>query len=141
MSTDDTCNYCFHKRSEHGLGQCDGVFEGAEYPECSCERFVEADASTGVRGSTDKVLADVVNECSRQLQLKAAGRFAHAIGDPELTDPERLVILVEEVGEVARAVAEDGGLANDKHNKFLRTELVQVAACAVAWVRGMDGDS
>lgn len=43
------------------------------------------------------------------------------------TDYARLVILVEEVGEVAHALTYDGDLAN------LRAELIQVSAMAGAW--------
>ncbi len=51
----------------------------------------------------------------------------------EMTDPERLVVLVEEVGEVARAITYDEG---DKD--ALVGELLQVAAMAMAWVEGLE---
>lgn len=51
------------------------------------------------------------------------------------TQAERLVILVEEVGEVARALTYDEG---DRAN--LREELVQVAAMAVSWLYALDSE-
>jgi hypothetical protein len=83
-------------------------------------------------------LADVYHERRRQDDLKAAGRFAHTCADVDMGNAERLAVLVEEVGEVARCVSETAGLANDKHGRDLRAELVQVAAVAVAWIEGLD---
>ena len=76
------------------------------------------------RARRQDVLAEVGRERSRQEWLRTAG----AIG-PVDTDGERLAVLVEEVGEVARAM-------ND--GKGLREELIQVAAVAVAWVEAID---
>jgi len=47
----------------------------------------------------------------------------------------RLPVLVEEVGEVARALND---LALDSADGDLRSELVQVAAMAVAWIAALD---
>jgi len=47
------------------------------------------------------------------------------------TDSEKLMILVEEVGEVAKAIQE-GDVDN------LKEELVQVAAVAQRWLEGME---
>lgn len=81
--------------------------------------------------SNDKarVLSEVYEERVRQEELKASGRFAYTCADAECTDGQALAILVEEVGEVARAMCEGKGL---------RDELIQVAAVAVAWVERMD---
>lgn len=84
------------------------------------------------------VLEDVRRECRRQQELKEEGRFEYTCRDPEMTDTERLAVLVEEVGECARAVLESSKLANDKHGADLRKELIQVAAVATSWVEGMD---
>lgn len=46
--------------------------------------------------------------------------------------PRRLPILVEEVGEVAKALNEDAPM------KELRMELIQVAAMAAAWIAALD---
>lgn len=81
--------------------------------------------------SNDKarVLSEVYKERVRQEDLKASGRFAYTCADTECTDGQALAILVEEVGEVARAMCEGKGL---------RDELIQVAAVAVAWVARLD---
>jgi len=84
------------------------------------------------------VQEEVTREVARQFELKAEGRFKHSIGDAEMTPAQKLAVLTEEVGEVARAALEREGLVNDKHDSDLRTELIQVAACAVAWVACMD---
>lgn len=89
-----------------------------------------------------EVLEEVLREVARQFELKAAGRFEHSIGDIELSPAQKLAIMTEEVCETleaaARATLELEGLANDKHDGDLRTELIQVAACAVAWVASLD---
>jgi len=77
---------------------------------------------------------EIDDERHRQERLKKEGRFKHTCRDPEMSDEERLAVLVEEVGEVARAVLEAKKLANDVHGKALTKELVQVAAVAVAWL-------
>jgi NTP pyrophosphatase (non-canonical NTP hydrolase) len=76
-----------------------------------------------------RALEDVCDERQRQEQLKKEGKFLYTCADAEMTDGERLAVLVEEVGEVARAM-------ND--GKGLREELIQVAAVAVAWVEAID---
>lgn len=73
---------------------------------------------------------DLVRELERQLELKASGKFPYTCEDDGLTDGERLAILVEEVGEVARAM-QDHNLDN------FREEIIQVAAIAVSWLAGM----
>lgn len=55
--------------------------------------------------------------------------------DPNMSKYERLVILTEEIGEVARAMTYDNG-----DRAQLRQELIQVAAMALASVAGMDGE-
>lgn len=72
-----------------------------------------------------RVLADVKLEMERQDVLKAQGRFRYHTGDEQMSNAERLAVLVEEVGEVARAVLE-------------RERLVQVAAVCCKWLQGMD---
>jgi NTP pyrophosphatase (non-canonical NTP hydrolase) len=88
--------------------------------------------------SRNAILWDVHAERLRQDELRAAGRFENtAATEP---DPFRsLAFLTEEVGEVARAVIAASGAASDGGGD-LRTELVQVAAVAVAWIERIDGD-
>jgi NTP pyrophosphatase (non-canonical NTP hydrolase) len=50
-----------------------------------------------------------------------------------MSEYEKLVILVEEVGEVARAMTYDNG----SHDQLLR-ELLQVACVAAGWAQALD---
>jgi hypothetical protein len=92
------------------------------------------------RYRTTNALIAVAFERRRHDELKAMGRFPYTIADPEMTDAGRFVSLVEEVGEVARAIQERTGAVNDRHGSDLRTELVQVGAIVVAWVERLDAD-
>jgi hypothetical protein len=71
----------------------------------------------------------VKRERLRQETLYAAGLLRWIASAPECPDELRLAALVEEVGEVARAM-HDG-------TDGLEDELVQVAAVAVAWLQGI----
>lgn len=85
----------------------------------------------------DEILSDVVEELKRQDLLKKSGKFAHTCADLEMTHLERLAVLAEEFGEVAHEINEGiGGRPIDE--KKLRTELVQVAAVAVACIEAID---
>lgn len=55
-------------------------------------------------------------------------------------DPAWLSVLVEEVGEVARAMCDHrhSGVYDDNLMDHLRTELIQVAAMACAWIDALD---
>lgn len=55
--------------------------------------------------------------------------------DPDMTDHERLAILMEEVGEVAHALTYDAGVEKEK----LAKELLQVCAVAASWVEYIEG--
>ena len=77
---------------------------------------------------TLRALRDVVLERGRQEQLHAPRTCAN----PEMSEGDKLAVLVEEVGEVAKALLEGPGL---------RDELVHVAAVAVAWVESIDSDA
>lgn len=90
--------------------------------------------------STEAVLSDVAAERRRQERLRDEGKFVRM----ELTPLQRLPILLEEVGEVAKALVELG-LTDEPATRpedvvmdELREELIQVAACAVAWVEELD---
>lgn len=84
------------------------------------------------RSPTARVLGDVVAERLRQEALAKAGRFPSTAANPALDPAYAFAILSEEVGEVARAIVEAESMA------ALRTELVQVAAVAVAMIEGID---
>lgn len=83
-----------------------------------------------------RAIDDVITERVRQIN-KWGGPESDGIENPSCPNPVRLRVLVEEVGEVAEAMGrpEDG---NGRHD--LRSELVQVAAVAVAWIEGLDGE-
>ncbi len=92
---------------------------------------------------TYKVLGEVANERDRQETLRAEGRFAATCADEDgIGDAEKLAILVEEVGEVARQVLTQSSrqLALDSlgTREGLRDELIQVAAVAVAWAEALE---
>ena len=69
-----------------------------------------------------QVAHDVAKEQRRQRALKKDGKFEYIAG--ESSDQHALIVLMEEVGEVARAV-NDG-----EPSSHLYEELIQVAAVA-----------
>ena len=82
----------------------------------------------------DSLLDAVRAERIRQCNLRDSGRFPFTPADPGMTDANRLASIVEEIGEVARALMERSNAVNDKHGAELRKELTQVAALCVAWL-------
>lgn len=80
-------------------------------------------------------MSDMLDEIDRQDELARAGKFGGRHTMPGGTDLERLAVLAEEFGEVAIELNEapEGGRTDN-----LRTELVQVAAVAIAWVAAID---
>lgn len=84
-------------------------------------------APRGIRGSLNIELAEAITEARLE--------YGHNwIGGDVLTDPERLAVLMEEVGEVAREI-----LATNRPI-HTRDELMQVAACAIAWIQALDDE-
>lgn len=83
------------------------------------------------------IFDDITAERDRQETLLASGKFAWTCAGPDVPDLDRLAVLAEEFGEVAREVCrvacEKGTPSGD-----LRVELVHVAAVAVAWLEGID---
>ena len=77
------------------------------------------------------VLDDVAAEIQRQDDLARAGKFGGTHILPGGPDSDRLGVLVEEVGEVAKEVNEER-MGQGEPGK-LYDELTQTAACAVAW--------
>jgi NTP pyrophosphatase (non-canonical NTP hydrolase) len=89
---------------------------------------------------TATVLKHVKRERDRQEELKRKGKFAFTCADPEMSNPERFLVLAEEFGEVGHELNEAiGGRALDVAK--LRTELVQVAAVCVAWCEALDAEA
>ena len=80
----------------------------------------------------DEIFAAIVAERARQRE-KWSRAHSWGFGDCsslEVVEPVKAAVLAEEVGEVARAMLDGDRLA-------LRTELVQVAAVAVAWLEAL----
>ena len=76
------------------------------------------------------ILEDVNAERERQEHLYATGTLPMIASRPECPNELRLAALIEEVGEVGRAIL-------DGEPDELREELVQVAAVAVAWLEAL----
>jgi hypothetical protein len=69
----------------------------------------------------------------REQHAKWGGTHEWGVGDcssPDVAITVKAAVLAEECGEVSRAVL-------DQDREQLRTELIQVAAVAVAWLEGM----
>jgi NTP pyrophosphatase (non-canonical NTP hydrolase) len=79
--------------------------------------------------STAIVCSDIRDERWRQECKIQTGKIPWDCADPNVDHDRKLAVLVEEVGEVGRALIEGDGL---------RAELVQVAAVAVAWIESLD---
>lgn len=90
------------------------------------------------------VMDAVYAERQRQEILKLQGKFrwscADIWNDPKtrIPDSEKLAVLAEEFGEVARLVAESVISINRRNPQELKRELVQVAAVAVAWIEAIE---
>jgi NTP pyrophosphatase (non-canonical NTP hydrolase) len=91
--------------------------------------------------TTEMALIAIANERRDQDRRKAEGCFEFTCADSALTNAEKLTILVEEVGEVAREVLTQDGrrLARDTEGtvRALHKEVIQVAAVATAWVEAL----
>lgn len=86
-----------------------------------------------IASALDVVLVSVELERQRQDNLLEQGVIPWNLTDPLVAPGAKLGVLMEELGEVAKEVNEDGD------EKALYTELVQVAACAVAWAEALRG--
>lgn len=85
---------------------------------------------------TINAIEEVITERRRQISLQDEGRFKFTLSDSGLSDSQRLVCIMEEVGEVARNILTRDGLAKDGDTSDLdlRKELSQIAALSVAWM-------
>ncbi len=79
------------------------------------------------------VADDARREVLRQDKLARQGRFGGTHVMPGGPDDARLTVLVEEVGEVAEWVNEERQAPGELSSGALYEELIQVAACAIAW--------
>lgn len=83
-----------------------------------------------------EVFLEIRNERDRQERRHGPRTMANPRMDPF----EALAILAEEFGELAKEVVDlknGAGLLLEAERR-LRSELVQVAACAVAWLEGLE---
>ena len=119
-----------------------------------------AQERTGALGNVPSsmlpALLGIVEERMRQKELKASGRFAWLLEDAvrvptwgehnidneppgrprAISNSERLAVLAEEFGEVSQLVVTEQSQPIELRD--LRDELLQVAACCVAWVEFID---
>jgi NTP pyrophosphatase (non-canonical NTP hydrolase) len=93
---------------------------------------------TGIATATSDVLHDVFAE--RRRQIDAWGGSKGDCAQPTTPDTRRLGVLMEEVGEVAELVNNDGILGDRPRLEVVNDmygELIQVAAVAIAWCEGL----
>lgn len=93
-------------------------------------------------GALQQILADLLNERVRQDVFVATGKFPWNCSNANVPAGDKLMVVGEEFGEVSKAAYElthetDSGCSK-RHIDNLRTELIQLAACAVAWVEAID---
>ncbi len=68
----------------------------------------------------------------KEIPMNNAHRLDHILDSDRPTDSQRLAALVEELGEVARALTYDAS-TEAGHGGDLATEVTQVGALAAAW--------
>jgi hypothetical protein len=78
-------------------------------------------------------------ERRRQADLIDAGTIPWDCASPDVPDVEKLPVLLEEVGEVARALLT--GITTPADRAHLRDELIQAAAVAAAWAQALSDPS
>jgi hypothetical protein len=90
---------------------------------------------------TNKMLKRVSEERARQRKLLDAGKIKHDCASPAVLSTLKLPVLMEEVGEVAKEILEWPNFndpARDAVRIRMQTELIQVAAVAVAWAESLE---
>jgi hypothetical protein len=84
----------------------------------------------------------IANERLRQRQLFAERKFSFTCSSPVIDPCRKFRVLMEEIGEVAEAIDYVEQHPKSKfHRDHLITELVQVAAIAVAWLESFEVQS
>jgi HAMP domain-containing protein len=84
-----------------------------------------------------EVMEDIATERARVRRLIKAGKFRDSLDSTALSGSDKLAIVTEELGEVAKEVVEmreDRDYSLTRRRK-LRTELTQLAGTAIAWLR------
>lgn len=79
-------------------------------------------------------------ERDRQDELFVTGKLSFNCASRTAGPPRKLRVLMEEIGEVAEAIdlLENANGATRTSTRHLRSELVQVAAVAVAWLESLE---
>jgi len=103
--------------------------------------WMERGSMQGIRENAADIAQEVLEERIRAHRKHVAN--GGSMEEKEWEDDAWLPVLVEEVGEVARALCEH------RHLKFndvvlkqeLRAELIQVAAMTTAWIAAIDKDA
>lgn len=106
----------------------------------------EIEALSQALVDADRPYSQVRAERTRQELLRAAGKFLYTCASPDFAAFShfgRVAVLGEEYGEVCRAALDVEKVAEGRHDTNaarikLRTELIQVAAVAVAYIEGLD---
>lgn len=90
-----------------------------------------------------EVFARIAAERIRQRELFHAGKLTFDCASPVTDNDRKLRVLTEELGEVAQAIDQLERCGRRAASVFaredLQTELVQVAAVAVAWLESLEG--
>ena len=82
----------------------------------------------------------LIYDCAAEYDRAAAKRHGITPYHPAMSDTHRAAILIEEVGEVARALTPDA-TAPTGHAGDLRAELVRAATMALAWAARLLADA
>lgn len=92
--------------------------------------------------SQDEVFERIANERLRQRQLFAERKISFSVSSRIVSAARKFRVLIEEIGEVAQAIDQLEQHPKSKfHRDHLITELVQVAAVAVAWLESLEVQS
>jgi hypothetical protein len=78
-----------------------------------------------------ETLRDIATEVERQERLKAAGKFPRTIA--EMSDDDALIVVVEELGEVAEDI-------QSGKREHARVELIEAITCMIRWYEQDWGD-
>lgn len=80
----------------------------------------------------DHILEDIQDEFNRQEDAYCNGKIHIKMDNPYDRSKDKLAVVTEELGEVAKALLDHQG---DDH---LREELIQVATCCIGWIISLD---
>jgi hypothetical protein len=86
------------------------------------------------------VFFEIADERLRQRRLLCNGQILFTLDSPVVDNDRKLRICAEEIGEVAGALDKLEGSPRARRRKSeLRKELIQLAACCVAWLETPEG--